>query len=40
MTDENGKVGNGPVEYGEYVGCGGVMEVAPACALFEAVTIN
>jgi len=40
VVDENGLVGNGPVEYGEVVAIGGIMEVAPACALAEAVTIN
>ena len=38
--DSNGRVGNGPVEFGEVVAVGGTMEVAPACALNAAVTIN
>lgn len=38
--DENGRIGNGPVEYGEVVAVGGIMEVAPSAALYEAVTIN
>lgn len=38
--DEDGRVGNGPVEYGEVIAVGGIMEVAPACALWATVTIN
>ena len=38
--DENGRVGNGPIEYGEVAGVCGILEIAPGAALFETVTIN
>ena len=38
--DEDGRIGNGPVEFGEVVAVGGTMEVAPAAALWATVTIN
>lgn len=40
FQNQYGRVGNGPVEYGEVAAICGVMEIAPGGALYEAVTIN
>ena len=40
FQNADGRIGNGPVEYGEVFGVGGVFELSAACAIYEEVEIT